>query len=73
MSKENKADDDRNSKMSELAEQNSDMRQSLINIRDAWINCEKIDVKTMNEIVLKNSCMEMAEMAAIALLRSPAQ
>lgn len=59
----NKADDDRNSKMSDLACQNDEMRKALFEIRELWLASTEKKPKTAYELYLLLMCRKMYRIA----------
>lgn len=65
--KENLADDDRNCKMSELAQDNKFMRQALRDIFEIWAGSDGVICSTSKEHYLKKLCTGMYNCSARTL------
>lgn len=65
--KENLADDERNCKMSELAQDNDRMHTALYEIFEIWAKSESVVCSTNQELYLLKLCMDMSACAAKAL------
>ncbi len=67
--KENLADDERNSKMSDLLEDNDSMHKALHEISEIWIGSEGVTCSTNQELYLLKLCADMFRCATKALRR----
>jgi len=65
--KENLADDERNSKMSDLAQDNDLMSRALHDIFEIWAGSDGVICSTDQELYLLKLCMDMSRCAAKAL------
>ncbi len=67
----NRADDDRNSKMSDLAQENETMSRALHEIKEIWTGSEGFIPETCAEAYLEELCKKMFSEAAKALRNLP--